>query len=276
MRWPASFAKKHFNAVNSQMQEYPKVFIAILARDKEASLPLYLECIKNLDYPKDKIFLYIRTNNNQDRTENILKEFIQTNALDYGNIEFNNAEETSELDQHRHHDWNSMRFKILGRIRNESMRKTLDHGCDFYFVADCDNFILPHTLKKLVSYNLPIVSPLLANDQGTLYANFHYDVDENGYYKDDAQYSNIFSRSIVGIIQVKVVHCTYLVRADVIDKLTYDDESARYEYVIFSDSARKNDIPQYLDNTDHYGIITFATSKEEMQVCAQKFAQLKR
>lgn len=246
------------------MKEYPKVLIAILARDKEACLPLYLECIKNMDYPKDRICLYIRTNNNQDRTENILKEFIQENVLDYGNIEFNNSEEARELDNHRDHDWNYLRFKILGRIRNESMRKTLDNGCDFYFVADCDNFVLPHTLKKLVSYNLPIVSPLLANDQGTLYANFHYDVDQNGYYKDHPAYTDIFSRTIKGLIEVKVVHCTYLIRSDTIDKLTYDDGSGRYEYVIFSDSARKSGIPQYIDNTDKYGVITFNTKKEEM------------
>lgn len=257
------------------MKEYPKVLIAILARDKEACLPLYLECMKNLDYPKENIFLYIRTNNNKDRTENILKEFIQANVLDYANIEFNNSQETSDLDNHRDHDWNYLRFKILGRIRNESMQKTIEHGCDFYFVADCDNFVLPHTLKKLVSYNLPIVSPLLANDQGTLYANFHYDVDDNGYYKDNPQYSNIFSKTIKGIIDVKVVHCTYLVRTDVIDKLRYDDESGRYEYVIFSDSARKNNIPQYIDNTFDYGVISFATSKEGLITCNEKLTHMK-
>lgn len=256
------------------MKEHPKILIAILARDKEASLPLYLDCIKNLDYPKDKIFLYIRTNNNQDNTSEILKQFIEENKSDYANIEFDTTEETDELNKHQHHDWNYLRFKILGKIRNESLHKTLEYNCDFYFVADCDNFILPHTLKKLASYNLPIVSPLLSNDQNTLYANFHYDVDENGYYKENPAYSDIFSRTLVGIIKVKVVHCTYLVRADVIDKLTYDDESGRYEYAIFSDSARKNNIPQYIDNTNNYGIITFGTTQEEVSVCESKFKNM--
>ena len=54
-----------------------------------------------------------------------------------------------------------------------------------------------------------------------------------------------------------VVHCTYLVRADVIPELTYEDESDRHEYVVFSDSARKAGIPQYLDNRQVYGYITF-------------------
>lgn len=37
------------------MKEHPKVLIAILARDKEASPSLYLECIKNMDYANVKI-----------------------------------------------------------------------------------------------------------------------------------------------------------------------------------------------------------------------------
>ena len=54
-----------------------------------------------------------------------------------------------------------------------------------------------------------------------------------------------------------MVHCTYLVRADVIPELTYEDASGRHEYVVFSDSARKASIPQYLDNRQVYGYITF-------------------
>ena len=59
-----------------------------------------------------------------------------------------------------------------------------------------------------------------------------------------------------------VVHTTYLVRADVLAELTYGDDSERYEYVIFSDVARKRGIPQYFDNRQVYGYITFAEGAE--------------
>ena len=45
----------------------PRVLLAILAKQKEPTLPLYLDCIEALDYPKASIILYIRTNNNTDR-----------------------------------------------------------------------------------------------------------------------------------------------------------------------------------------------------------------
>ena len=50
-----------------------------------------------------------------------------------------------------------------------------------------------------------------------------------------------------------VVHCTYLVRKDSIKHLTYDDRSKDFEFVIFSRSARKNGITQYIDNRQQYG-----------------------
>ncbi len=59
-----------------------------------------------------------------------------------------------------------------------------------------------------------------------------------------------------------VIHCTYLVRADVIRRLRYDDGSGRHEYVIFSDSARRNDVPQYLDTREVYGYLTLQDNHE--------------
>ena len=45
--------------------------------------------------------------------------------------------------------------------------------------------------------------------------------------------------------------------------LTYEDGSDRYEYVVFSESARKSLVPQYLDNRQVYGYITFEASDSQ-------------
>jgi len=68
-----------------------------------------------------------------------------------------------------------------------------------------------------------------------------------------------------------VVHCTYLVRADVISELSYEDGSDRYEYVNFSDSARRAGIPQYLDNRQVYGYISF--DQDSSQNSAERIEQ---
>ena len=65
-------------------------------------------------------------------------------------------------------------------------------------------------------------------------------------------------RDVRGIVEVPGVNYTYLVRADAIPELTYEEESGRHEYVVFCDSARKAGIPQSLDNRQVYGYISSA------------------
>lgn len=54
----------------------PSVLLAILTKRKGATLPFYLRCIEALDYPKFAITLYVRTNNNTDRTQAILSAWL--------------------------------------------------------------------------------------------------------------------------------------------------------------------------------------------------------
>jgi glycosyltransferase involved in cell wall biosynthesis len=244
--------------LRSRLTDVPKVLVAILAKQKEPALPLYLECIEALDYPKSSIALHIRTNNNTDRTEPILREWVARVGHLYAAVEFDSSDVVDRVEQFHEHEWNATRFKVLGRIRSISMRRALEHGCEFYFVADVDNFIRPRTLRELVALDLPIVGPLLRSiAPERFYSNYHADVDAGGYYKYCDQYFWVLNRYVRGVVEVPVIHCTYLVRADVMADLTYEEDSVRHEYVVFSDSARKAGIPQYIDNRQVYGYITF-------------------
>ncbi len=245
-------------ALRSRLGGVPRVLVTILAKQKEAFLPLYLKCIESLDYPKSSIVLYIRTNNNTDGTERLLREWIGQVGDLYAGVEFDAEDVETPVEQFGAHEWNATRFHVLGHIRNVSLSRALEHQCDFYFVADVDNFVRPCTLRELVALNLPIVAPLLRSlGPGDVYSNYHAEIDANGYYEECDQYSWILNRCIRGVIELPVVHCSYLIRADVLDDLTYQDGSARHEYVIFSESARKQGIPQYLDNRQVYGYIAF-------------------
>lgn len=244
--------------LRSRMKGPPRILVAILAKQKEPALPLYLECIEALDYPKTSIVLYIRTNNNTDRTEQILREWVERVGHLYAAVEIDTSDVADRVEQFGEHEWNETRFRVLGRIRNISLRKTLEHGCDFYFVVDVDNFVRPATLLELVALDLPIVAPLLRSiSPGQYYSNYHAEIDANGYYRQCDQYGWVLNRHVRGIIEMPLVHCTYLVRADVLIELTYEDGTSRYEYVIFADSARKAGVVQYLDNRQVYGYITF-------------------
>lgn len=76
----------------------------------------------------------------------------------------------------------------------------------------------------------------------------------------------------MGVYEMPLVHCTYLIRSDVYDKVAYRDESIGdfWEFVVFSASIRRHGkivtesieftefiagIPQYIDNRYMYGYL---------------------
>lgn len=237
------------------------VTIAILAKDKAHVLPLYLSCIEKQTWPKSKTYIYIRTNDNNDATVQLLAAWVDKVKDQYLGIYFDDSDAPVSVKQYNQHEWNCTRFKVLGRIRQESLDWAYEHD-SHYFVADCDNFILPHTIESLVTTNLPIIGPLL--NSNCAYSNFHANIDANGYLLDSPFYLPLVNREIRGHVQVPVIHCTYFIRYEVLPEMSYDDESYRYEYVIFSDTARKKAIPQYLDTTDVFGYVTFAENSTDL------------
>jgi hypothetical protein len=253
----------------------PFIVIAILAKDKEFVLPYYLNCIYNQTYNKKKIHLYIRTNDNKDKTEELLTQFIEKYGEEYASVHFLNNNVSEDLKKYSNHEWNLFRFKILGKIRQESVQHAIDLKAH-YFTADCDNFITPTTIEKLVQCkNLGVVAPMLKTGyskdiqqnvafsyNNESYSNYHYDVDDNGYYKTNNKYYSILNKNVTGLTRVCCVHCSYFIPFSYLSVVNYDDNSNRHEYVIFSDVLRKNGIPQYIDNREKYGCLTFSEEKE--------------
>lgn len=246
---------------NKSARPIENVTIAILAKDKGYSLPAYLACIEKQTWPAEKTNLYIRTNNNKDNTVQILRDWVAKVGHRYAAVYFDDVDIETPVQNYGQHEWNEVRFKALGKIRQDSVNWSYNQN-SHYFVVDCDNFIYENTLEELLKTQLPIVAPLMHTI--SRYSNFHAAVDGNGYYQESPFYNNILYQEIKGLINVPVVHCAYLIRHEFLDKIVYDDTSGRYEYIIFSDNARKKNIPQYLDNREIYGYITFAENEKEL------------
>lgn len=234
------------------------ILLAILARNKAHILPHFLKCIDALEYDKKLITVYVDTNNNCDLTEYILDLWISARQKDYKHVEINKHEiKEIESETTNPHTWTTKRFKNLGEIRNKSLQKAIEHKCDYYFVVDCDNLITPETLRTLVNEDKPYIAPMLTEvpDEKDYYSNYFCDVDERGYYKHSDDYYDILYRRKIGTFEVPVAHCTYLIKTEYLSKLSYVDETNRYEFVIFSDSARKNGVKQYICNKLNFGVL---------------------
>lgn len=251
--------------------ENKRVLIAILARNKEHVLPTFLRNLENLNYDKRLISIYINTNNNEDKTEELLLSWINKNRADYRQIIYENHE-VDNLGSSLPHEWTIKRFHVLGEIRNKSLQLTKELNCDYYFVIDVDNFILPETLKYLVNKDKPIIAPMLKSipEKVDYYSTFFCAVDPIGYYNCHPDHEKIVDRKIIGTFQVPLVHCTYLVNANYIDKLTYQDGTDHHEFVIFARSARDNNIDMFVCNEIVFGTLLHfhrdLTLKEEAEI----------
>jgi ubiquinone/menaquinone biosynthesis C-methylase UbiE len=242
----------------------PIVFVALLVKQKGLILPMWLKSMSEWDYPKERMILYIRSNNNTDQTQEVLRDWINENRQYYRLVIEDYKDVVENVEKYGVHEWNAVRFKVLGRIRNESLRIASSTKSDFYWVVDVDNFIKPHTLSKMVSHNLPVVAPFLkcADIDSPAYSNYHFVTDARGYYLDDPRYHQVLRQEIKGLVLCDVVHCTYLIRRDFFEKIRYTDGTNDYEYVIFSRNLRALGVPQYLDNQEIYGFVTLKDDVE--------------
>lgn len=259
----------------------PVVFVALLAKQKAQVLNYFLETLDAWDYPNDRIHIYIRTNNNTDNTEEILADWIGRNAQVYRSIAFETQDVEQRVQDLDVHEWTGERFRVLAKIRQESLRQCLLTDAEYYFVVDLDNFLYPDTLRELVKLQLPIVAPFLRyaiatgdhsdtekeaakieGHRGQYYANYHHVVDDYGSIVANDFYYVILNQNIKGLIECACVHCTYLIKREYIEKLYYTEESDRWEYMVFSESARKQGIPQYLDNRRIWGVLTLTENEK--------------
>jgi hypothetical protein len=230
-----------------------------------------LYCIDRFTFPKYKTHIYIRTNNNTDQTKEVLYRWARLSQKKYASISIFDANVPEKVEKFAQHEWNAQRFSVLGRIRQASIQFALERKCH-YFVIDCDNFVLdPNCISFLLGSNLPVVGPMLIRD-GTRYSNYHTKAAKDGSYVECPEYHLMWEQKITGFLQVDVIHCTYLIRHEVLPEISYNDGSGRYEYQIFSDVLRKKGIPQYLDNQkcsngirSYAGFLTFMENAEDLE-----------
>jgi len=252
------------------------VFLAILARNKAHALPKFLKSIEDLDYDKKAITLYINTNNNIDETEEVLKTWAAKHQSQYRNIIFESHHVQSlENDQSLPHDWNLTRFQALAKIRNQSLKKAIEDGADYYFVIDCDVFINPKTLKILMSKQKPIIAPMMRTYPANLIASTYWsDLLDNGWPTCSPFYFQILNRDIRGTFPVPLVHCVYLIESKYLPYLNYLSDAQLPEFMIFSQSARKAEVQQYICNEEDFGIVYFEDQFISLEDEKNSFQQL--
>lgn len=233
------------------------VFLAILAHENEDILPKYLGSLDALDYNKKLITLYINVGNSHDQTQEILTRWYKEHESQYSQVIFDVEEPRGEV-RVNPFVWIPQRYKIPAYIREKSVQKAQEIGSDYYFAVDCDNFIAPCTLKELISKDKPIIAPMLLNDpkSNDVLSNYCIDVAKVGktYYQGHLDHLRVYKREVVGTFPVHEIFGTYLIQSKYLEKIQFQDETNDFAYLVFSRSARKAGVDQYICNEKDFGV----------------------
>ncbi|XP_073955723.1 glycosyltransferase 25 family member [Choristoneura fumiferana] len=248
----------------SDTYKWPTVGISVLVRNKAHTLPYFLSSLVQLDYPKDRLYIWIYSDFNQDNSIEILENWSERYKKQYNDI-YLTALKNSEpyhSDENNVTHWSPKHFKHVIKLREEALTFARKKWADFFFMLDADVFLTnKQTLKQLVRKNVTVVSPMLISDG--LYSNFWCGMTENYYYKRTDNYKPILKRKEVGCFDVPMVHTAVLVslRRPESDLLTYDPAKTRGydgpedDIITFAVNAKSNGITLNICNDDFYGFV---------------------
>jgi hypothetical protein len=182
----------------------PDIFVVMLVRNKAHCLAHHLRGIQNLNYPRQRLHLYIRTGSNLDDTHDILGEWVAENRPLYGSCDFKVA------------DTGCYTYDVVDGVLNGLRRSAADrcrelgHRYMFYIEADvaltsCD------CLQELIACDKTIVAPLVRRQSNQMYTNFWGDMDSNRYYARSPDYPAIAMGKQRGCFAVPLVREVFLV-----------------------------------------------------------------
>ncbi|XP_060602538.1 procollagen galactosyltransferase 1-like isoform X2 [Ruditapes philippinarum] len=257
----------HCNGNNSEHQHIeeeqslPTVFVAILVRNKAHTLPWFLGHLELINYPKEKIALWIRSDHNIDNSTAILNKWIKATEHMYNSVEFVfDDTPTGFAGEIGPCHWTIERFNHVIQLRQKAIKTARNMWADYLLMIDADVMLEnPDTLKLLIDQQKTLIAPVMNASVGDTYSNFWGGMDEQGYYKRVPEYFKMLEREIQGVFQVPMIHTVFLMdlRHTISEKLSYiappGYNMPEDDIIIFALSAQDAGVPMYILNTEYFG-----------------------
>uniref|UniRef100_A0A8B9KRQ1 Collagen beta(1-O)galactosyltransferase 2 n=2 Tax=Astyanax mexicanus TaxID=7994 RepID=A0A8B9KRQ1_ASTMX len=230
----------------------PKVLIAIVARNAAHSLPYYLGCIENLQYPKERIAIWAATDHNVDNTTAMLREWLKAAQSRYHYVEWRPMEEPrSYTDEWGPKHWSPSRFNHLMKLRQAALKAARERWADYVLFADSDNLLTnPRVLDLMMAENRTLVAPMM--ESRSLYSNFWCgitpQVDKHRQYTQN----QIIIKAYL-LVHVQTMESSQFGSFQVCAKLIY---YGKWPYVTnIPRSSHSSDVQMYVCNKEHYGFL---------------------
>ncbi|KAI5620915.1 procollagen galactosyltransferase 1-like, partial [Silurus asotus] len=240
----------------------PRVVVALICRNSAHSLPYFLGTIERLNYPKDRIALWVATDHNADNTTYLLRDWLVSVQKLYHYVEWRPKEQPSAYDDEEGpKQWTSDRYAHVMKLHQAALESAREMWADYLMVVDCDNLLVNRdVLWKLIKENKTIVAPML--ESRAAYSNFWCGMTAQGYYKRTPAYIPIRKQMRKGCFAVPMVHSTFLVdlRKEASSLLAFHPPHDDYTWafddiIVFAFSARMAEVQMFVCNKEVYGFL---------------------
>ncbi|XP_046657992.1 glycosyltransferase 25 family member-like [Daphnia pulicaria] len=268
------------SCTQATFRDDPTVLVTLLVRNKAHTLPYFLKLFEELDYPKNRLTLWIKSDQNQDQSLEIMNKWVSSVEKSYHHIYHElTTTSPSAVDDKIPTNWTEERFKHIINLREEALDKGRELWADFVWFVDCDVFLTNNqTLKIMVNTNYPVVAPML--DTLSLYSNYWCGMGLDYYYRRTDEYKPIRERENKGCHRVIVVHSCFMVDLRQVEsqRLTFKpDKINGYngphdDVITFAISGYWTDVPVYICNQIKFGYLL--SPLDETMTIEDDYAQL--
>uniref|UniRef100_A0A8C1JVW2 procollagen galactosyltransferase n=1 Tax=Cyprinus carpio TaxID=7962 RepID=A0A8C1JVW2_CYPCA len=240
----------------------PRVMIALICRNNQHSLPHFLGTIERLDYPKDRIALWVATDHNIDNTTYLLRDWLINVQKLYHYVEWRPKEEPRKYhDEEGPKDWTNERYAYVMKLRQAALESAREMWADYLMMIDCDNLLINRdVLWKLIKENKTVVAPMM--ESRAAYSNFWCGMTSQGYYKRTPAYIPMRKQVRRGCFAVPMVHSTFLVdlRKEASRLHAFHPPHPDYTWdfddiIVFAFSARMAEVQMFICNKETYGYL---------------------
>ncbi|XP_064416916.1 procollagen galactosyltransferase 1 [Latimeria chalumnae] len=240
----------------------PRVLLALISRNSAHSLPYFLGCVDRLNYPKERMAVWVATDHNIDNTTEALREWLINVQHQYHYVEWRPmAEPRSYEDEEGPKHWSSARYEHVMKLRQAALNSAREMWADYILFVDTDNLLTnPETLNLLIAENKTVVAPML--ESRAAYSNFWCGMTSQGYYKRTPAYMPMRKRDRHGCLAVPMVHSTFLIdlRKEASLDLAFYPPHPDYTWafddiIVFAFSCKQAEIQMFVCNWETYGYL---------------------
>lgn len=192
------------NRIELDENNLPIITLAVIITTPVPFFDLFLEKIEKINYPKNRMHLYIFSGTDFHDFE--AKYFLKKHEAKYLSAKI--VLSTDELDERR------------GRQLAVEQSKLKES--DYIFSVDADTHIDdPEVLRELLIYNKQFIAPVVTK-HGELWSNFWGALNDIGYYARSHDYVDIVKNDIIGMWNVPYVSSVYLIKSSAFKHISFD------------------------------------------------------